>query len=559
MTLRTKLLSGFLLTVIITIIVGGRGYLTISETNDTVDEVINGDIALLLNAKDLSALALTHRRYEKDFFLNIGKPKKQAGYIEKFKKVNAHTRNILEKVVVDVNDDPYLPPELKKSIIETNQAYTKYVSGFLSLVNQVQKDSSLTPQAANKLMGPIKKEIYTFENGLKVLVNEAQEMTNEVVVDLKAEGVSATYIIIIFLCIGVVASIVLGLLITRMIIRPISEVVDYATTISQGDFSKIITHNRKDEIGLLFDAQNEMATQLKQMIQDVVQRVDSISLSSKQLASISDNMSSEAGNTTDKSDTIVVAAEEMTNNMTAIAAAMEQSATNASMIAAATEEMSATINEIASNADQTKNISGDAVTQAANSSTSMGELGKAAKDISHVTETITEISEQTNLLALNATIEAARAGEAGKGFAVVANEIKELAKQTAEATMDIKGKIDEVQNTTGLTVNQIDAVSKVISEINEIVNVMATAVEEQSGATNEITTNINQASEGIQEVNENVSQSSSVSQAITEDISGVNQSAGEMKNISSTVQESSQHLDTLANELNEIISRFKLD
>jgi len=83
-----------------------------------------------------------------------------------------------------------------------------------------------------------------------------------------------------------------------------------------------------------------------------------------------------------------------------------------------------------------------AVRQSQSATGRVDELGVAATEISKVTEVITEISEQTNLLALNATIEAARAGEAGKGFAVVANEIKELAKQTAEATLDIRPKMN---------------------------------------------------------------------------------------------------------------------
>jgi len=107
----------------------------------------------------------------------------------------------------------------------------------------------------------------------------------------------------------------------------------------------------------------------------------------------------------------------------------------------------------------------------------------SAHAISKVTETITEISEQTNLLALNATIEAARAGEAGKGFAVVANEIKELAKQTNEATLDIKTKIEDVQVATDNTVADIEEISKVINNVNEIVVTITMAVGEQSKAT----------------------------------------------------------------------------
>lgn len=558
LSLKTKLLSGFLLTALITLIVGFQGYITISNTNVMVEEMMGDDVELLLKAEQLMALGLTHRRYEKDFFLNIGKPEKQAGYVDKFKQISSKTKDMLDVVKRDVNADPHLSVELKSGINNTSQAYRKYVSSFLELVETVQKDSSITPQKANKLMAPFKKEIYTFENGLKLLVKEARNMTTSAVADLSSKGDTAKYFITIFLVIGVIVSIVLGLVVTRMITQPMSTAVAFATKIADGDFSQTITVDRKDEIGLFLNALNQMAGQLKLTIQEVVRGIQTLSESSTQLASISDELSVEAGNSSEKSDSVAVAAEEMTANLTTVAAAMEQSATNASMVAAATEEMSTTISEIASNADKARGIAGGAVEQAANASTSMGELGKAAREISHVTETITEISEQTNLLALNATIEAARAGEAGKGFAVVANEIKELAKQTAEATMDIKSKIEEVQNTTNLTVDQIDIVSKVIFEINEIVNLMATGVEEQSSVTAEITTNINQASQGIQEVNENVSQSSSVSQSIAEDISGVNQSAVEMGTSSSSIKENSAHLSVLASELNKLMSRFKL-
>ncbi len=94
---------------------------------------------------------------------------------------------------------------------------------------------------------------------------------------------------------------------------------------------------------------------------------------------------------------------------------------------------------------------------------------------------INSIAEQTNLLALNATIEAARAGEAGKGFAVVANEVKELAKQTGKATEDISRKIKAIQGSSHEAVEAIGEIGKVINQINDISNTIASAVEEQIG------------------------------------------------------------------------------
>ena len=161
-------------------------------------------------------------------------------------------------------------------------------------------------------------------------------------------------------------------------------------------------------------------------------------------------------------------------------------------------------------------------------------------------------------MALNATIEAARAREAGKGFAVVANEIRELAKQASEATLDIKGKIANIQESTDGAVSGIDEISKIINTVNEIVGTIATAVEEQSAATQEIANNIAQASNGIQDVNQNVSQSSMVATQIDQDISAVNQSASEMTSSRGQVKESAEDLRNVALKLNSVVSSFKV-
>ncbi|MCG8616044.1 MAG: methyl-accepting chemotaxis protein, partial [Desulfobacterales bacterium] len=199
-----------------------------------------------------------------------------------------------------------------------------------------------------------------------------------------------------------------------------------------------------------------------------------------------------------------------------------------------------------------------AVGKANDASTKVDELGTAALEISQVTETIADISDQTNLLALNATIEAARAGEAGKGFAVVATEIKDLANQTADATLEIKKRIEGIQTTTSGTVSHIRDVAGVINEIDEIVAGIATAVEQQAATTREISDNISNASMGIQDVNENVNQSSATAGTMSEEIMTVNASVDNISGSSASIQSNAAHLSGLADKLQEMVGRFKV-
>ena len=359
---------------------------------------------------------------------------------------------------------------------------------------------------------------------------------------------------------GIAAIVILALFVTRSIVKPVQGVVTSLTDLSQGegDLTTRLPDTGNDEVGELARRFNEFMEKLHAMVKDIVKGVETLSTSSTELSAISQQMSSNAEQTSFKSNTVATSAEEMSANMNSVSAAMEQSSTNTNMVATAAEEMTATINEIAQNAEKARTVSVDAVAQAKGAGQQMDELGKAAQAIGKVTETITEISEQTNLLALNATIEAARAGEAGKGFAVVANEIKELAKQTAEATLDIRQQIEGIQGATGTTVQSIEKIGQVIEGVNDIVATIATAVEEQSVSTKEIADNIAQASRGIDEVNENVAQSSRVAQGITTEIGEVNQSSAEMANGSSQVRLSAEELSALAEQLNAMVGRFKV-
>lgn len=366
--------------------------------------------------------------------------------------------------------------------------------------------------------------------------------------------------LVLFVLVVVVASFGVSVIISRFVSRPLSNTVEMIRDIAEGegDLTKRLDINSEDEVGKLARWFNSFIVNLQDMIANIAGNADTLNGSSEELTSLSRVMASSSDEMAERSNTVASAAGEMRSNMDSVAAAMEEASANTGIVATATEEMTNTINEIASNSEKARVITDGAVSQAKVASDRVEELGIAADDIGKVTETITEISEQTNLLALNATIEAARAGEAGKGFAVVANEIKELARQTAEATQDIKTKIEGIQGSTAGTVSDIEQISKIINDVNEIVSTIATAVEEQSVTTKEIANNVIQVSQGINEINENVAQSSVFSGQIASDIAEVNSSTGGMSTNCSQMSLSTEQLKELATALQDMVGKFKV-
>ncbi len=315
----------------------------------------------------------------------------------------------------------------------------------------------------------------------------------------------------------------------------------------------------KDEFSELTASVHSLIANTRKMVQDIQKNSTDLHQSSDNLSQVADLMDTEASETAQRSESVAAAAEEMSANMGSVAAATEEAAANVNVMTTATEEIGSTVGEIRTSTAKAKNITDQAVKEAVDITRKVDELGNSAQDIGKVTETITEISSQTNLLALNATIEAARAGEAGKGFAVVANEIKDLAKQTAEATGEIKQRIEGIQNSTNVTVHGIKNITEIINEIDEIVSNIATALDEQAGTMTELTTNIQQAGQGIGEVAENVAQSSTVSQEIASDISQVSHAAEEITQGTGKVKEKANELKGYAANLRALIEQFKID
>ncbi|RJQ66668.1 MAG: methyl-accepting chemotaxis protein [Desulfobacteraceae bacterium] len=368
------------------------------------------------------------------------------------------------------------------------------------------------------------------------------------------------WMILVIGVVGLAFILSIALFAIAAVVKPVNKVVANLKDIAEGegDLTARLDIKTRDEIGDLAFWFNLFLDKIQKVIKDISRNADILNRSSGQLTELSHAMSAVAQDMSSKSNDASHEAQEVSANVNSVAAAMEQASTNVSMIAAAAEEMTATINEIAQNSEKAKSIAEEVAENSRQVSEKAQGLGNAVQDITKVTETITEISEQTNLLALNATIEAARAGEAGKGFAVVANEIKELARQTAQATLQIKKQIGDIQGAMSGTVTDITQISGSIRTVNEVVASISASVEEQSATTREIAGNVSHASLGLSEVNQNVGHSSAGVEKIAHDIVAVNQMAANILDSSSQVDSSSGELALLAEQLHGMVGKFKI-
>jgi methyl-accepting chemotaxis protein len=322
-------------------------------------------------------------------------------------------------------------------------------------------------------------------------------------------------------------SILLGRYISGRLARTVMLLQDIAE--GEGDLTKRLEATGADEISEMATCFNTFIEKLERIIRAIGKNAHGLASSAEELTVVSQQMNSNA--------------EETSAQAGVLAAASDQVSKNVRTVETGIEEMSASIREIAKNAGDAAKVAHGAVQVAQKTNATVSRLGESSAEIGQVIKVINSIAEQTNLLALNATIEAARAGEAGKGFAVVANEVKELAKQTGKATEDISQKIQSIRGNTHEAVQAIEGISKVIDQINDISNTIASAVEEQSVTTNEITRNVADAAKGVSE--------------ITQNVIGVAEAAKSTSGGANNTQTAASELSRMAAELQSLVGQFK--
>lgn len=176
---------------------------------------------------------------------------------------------------------------------------------------------------------------------------------------------------------------------------------------------------------------------------------------------------------------------------------MRRTGTCLDELVASSQDLTRAIHGIRNEAARSEDRAGGALRDAEAAAQRMTRLRGAADEIGSVAGLIGEIADQTNLLALNATIEASRAGSAGRGFAVVAAEVKRLAQRSGAAAEDVKHRIARMQDATSQTADDIGTIHATVTEMHGVSVAIARALAVQDAASARIDSAVGEVSASV--------------------------------------------------------------
>ncbi|MCU7906751.1 MAG: HAMP domain-containing protein [Candidatus Thiodiazotropha sp. (ex Epidulcina cf. delphinae)] len=384
---------------------------------------------------------------------------------------------------------------------------------------------------ANDLLTTINTKTDTHLSGMK----GAQE---------KALKTSILSTVVMFTASAIVAIFGVVILVKVVITNPLSRVVNASRSLADGDLQTRVKHTNEDELGVLSNAFNEMATKFNQVIVKLIETTSKLANSAEHMTAVTEKTSK--GVKHQQSDTEMVA-----TAMSEMSATVQEVANNASQASSHATEASEQANDGKQVVKETIDAIGSMANKVDNAAQVIKELEQHTVSIGTVIDVIKSIAEQTNLLALNAAIEAARAGEQGRGFAVVADEVRNLAQRTQESTAEIQEIIERVQAGAEEAVGVMQEGQDAVKRSVELASNAGSSLDSITDAVTSITDMTIQIANAVEE-------QSSVAEEMNRNIVTISNVASETASGSEETAEVSDALAKLSLELGEIVQQFKV-
>jgi methyl-accepting chemotaxis protein len=558
-----KIYLSYAVILLILLAIGGMGLLAFAQLNNSAKEIYEERLQSIIKFSDLSA------QFEKlnSLISNVLLTgKKDEVLIEEIKTTFADIPAKVEQITSNQND------------LEDIDVFNLMWKGYSEDVNVLLEWLSSTGNDGyDNAVSLYNNQLVTKIDGLtKILdkwVSKQNLLAQESYEKAQVTKNRVTWTQNGLTGIAIVITILLGIILSNSIVKPLSMIVKKLKSISEGDLQgEELQVKRKDEIGNLTQHLNQMSSYLKNLIKEINEHANHVSNTSRQLADSAEQTALATNQITQSIQELALSGDIQSQQAEESSEAMEEMITSVNKIVESAERMAANAQDTTNKSSQGHHSIQEVIRQMQEISASVKDstavihlLNKHSKEIVDIVRNIVEIAGQTDLLALNATIEAARAGEYGRGFTVVAEEVRKLAEQSKQFSQRITNIVQQINRDIGQAVDLMGKVAKDVESGLSIVDMAGISFQNILEATNNMAEYVQEVSAAAQQIYGN---SNEVKISINKTIDLVKNSSSNIQNVSASAEENFAFIHELQNsveEMNEmvvnlynLVNRFKV-